>query len=63
MEAGKLVYQIADAHGPNIELTAIALDKSGYRLATGAYDGKCNEWLSESIIEKSTYQFILVRVQ
>ncbi|XP_064601013.1 WD repeat-containing protein 64-like [Liolophura sinensis] len=44
MEAGKLVYQITDAHGPNIELTAIALDKSGYRLASGAYDGSLKVW-------------------
>ncbi|XP_013386064.1 WD repeat-containing protein 64-like [Lingula anatina] len=39
METGKQVYQIADAHGSNMEVTAIALDKSGYRLATGALDG------------------------
>ena len=39
-ETGKTVYSIPEPHGPNIELTCLALDKSGYRLATGAYDGK-----------------------
>ena len=39
-ETGKQVYQIAEAHGPTVEVTAIALDESGYRLASGAFDGK-----------------------
>ena len=39
-ETGKHVYAISDAHGPNIEVTAVTLDKSGYRLASGALDGK-----------------------
>ena len=49
-DTGKLVYQITEVHGSNIEVTAIALDKSGYRLATGAHDGKsitenrCPRW-------------------
>ena len=38
-ESGKQVYNIPEAHGPNIEVTALALDKSGYRMATGAHDG------------------------
>jgi hypothetical protein len=38
-EAGKMVYQIAEPHGSGVELTAVAFDSSGYRLATGAVDG------------------------
>ncbi|XP_069117610.1 WD repeat-containing protein 64-like isoform X3 [Argopecten irradians] len=44
METGKRVYMIADAHGPNIEVTALCLDRSGYRLATGAFDGSVKVW-------------------
>jgi WD40 repeat protein len=40
MESGKFVYQIVEPHGTNIEIIALALDKSGYRLATGGSDGK-----------------------
>lgn len=39
MDTGKLVYSISEAHGPNVEVTALALDNSGYRLASGAFDG------------------------
>ena len=43
-ETGRRVYHITAAHGVNgesaIEVTAIALDKSGYRLASGALDGQ-----------------------
>lgn len=38
-ESGKRVYTITDAHGPNVEVTACCLDSSGYRLATGGFDG------------------------
>ena len=38
-ETGKLVYQITEAHGSNVEVTAIGIDKTGYRLVTGAIDG------------------------
>ena len=41
MDSGKLVYTIPEAHGANIEVTAITLDKSGYRLVSGAFDGQC----------------------
>ncbi|XP_070576950.1 WD repeat-containing protein 64-like isoform X2 [Ptychodera flava] len=44
MEVGRQVYQIAEAHGPNVEVTAIALDKTGYRLASGALDGSVKVW-------------------
>ena len=44
MESGKLVYTITDSHGPNIEVTAVTLDSSGYRLATGAFDGGYNNF-------------------
>ena len=39
-ETGKHVYSINNAHGTNAEVTAVTLDKSGYRLATGALDGE-----------------------
>jgi len=42
METGKRVYTIPEAHGANIEVTALCLDSSGYRLASGAFDGKFN---------------------
>lgn len=44
METGKFVYQVADAHGPSTEITAMTVDSSGYRLATGAYNGSINVW-------------------
>lgn len=39
METGQFVYQVTDAHGPSTEITAMTVDSSGYRLATGAYNG------------------------
>ena len=39
METGQFVYQVADAHGPSTEITAMTVDSSGYRLATGGYNG------------------------
>ncbi|KAK3736912.1 hypothetical protein RRG08_000654 [Elysia crispata] len=44
METGKIVYSIPEAHGPNIEVTCIALDKTGYRLVSGAFDGSMKVW-------------------
>ncbi|GFS05235.1 WD repeat-containing protein 64 [Elysia marginata] len=44
METGKIVYSIPEAHGPNIEVTCIALDKTGYRLVSGAFDGSLKVW-------------------
>ena len=41
-ETGKFVYQITEAHGAGVEVTAMALDRSGYRLVTGAVDGESN---------------------
>ncbi|KAK2191768.1 hypothetical protein NP493_46g07030 [Ridgeia piscesae] len=43
-DSGKLVYQITDSHGSGVEVTAIGMDKSGYRLATGAIDGSLKIW-------------------
>ena len=40
METGQLVYQVTEAHGPSTEITAMTVDSTGYRLATGAYNGK-----------------------
>ena len=39
-ETGRLVYQITEAHGANVEVTAVAVDTSGYRLVSGAIDGE-----------------------
>lgn len=39
METGQFVYQVTDAHGPSTEITAMTVDSSGYRLATGGYNG------------------------
>ncbi|KAL4237521.1 WD repeat-containing protein 64 [Mactra antiquata] len=44
MESGKLVYTITDAHKGSIEITALTLDSSGYRLASGAFDGSIKIW-------------------
>ncbi|KAJ8309097.1 hypothetical protein KUTeg_013971 [Tegillarca granosa] len=44
IESGKRVHVIPEAHGSNIEVTAICLDKSGYRLASGALDGSIKVW-------------------
>ncbi|KAL5008313.1 hypothetical protein ScPMuIL_013894 [Solemya velum] len=43
-ETGKIVYSIAEVHGANIEVTAMTLDSSGYRLVTGALDGSIKVW-------------------
>lgn len=39
METGQFVYQVPNAHGASTEITAMTVDGSGYRLATGAYNG------------------------
>ena len=39
-ETGKLVYTVTEPHGSGVEITCIALDKTGYRLATGGFNGK-----------------------
>ncbi|XP_063147117.1 WD repeat-containing protein 64 [Candoia aspera] len=44
LETGQLIYQIEDAHGPNVELTCAAIDKNGFHLATGACDGTVKIW-------------------
>ncbi|XP_035826428.1 WD repeat-containing protein 64 [Aplysia californica] len=44
MDSGKLVYSIPEAHGPNMEVTILALDKTGYRLVSGAFDGSLKVW-------------------
>uniref|UniRef100_K7G1G7 WD repeat domain 64 n=1 Tax=Pelodiscus sinensis TaxID=13735 RepID=K7G1G7_PELSI len=44
LESGQQIYQIEDAHGPNIEVTCAAIDKNGFHLATGAYDGTLKIW-------------------
>ncbi|XP_061482380.1 WD repeat-containing protein 64 [Rhineura floridana] len=44
LESGQQIYQIEDAHGPNVELTCAAIDKNGFHLATGACDGTVKTW-------------------
>lgn len=43
-ETGKLLNQVEAAHGEYGELTAMAIDPTGYRLATGASDGSIKIW-------------------
>ncbi|XP_059147983.1 WD repeat-containing protein 64-like isoform X2 [Physella acuta] len=43
-ETGQIVYSIPEAHGPNVDVTALALDRSGYKLVTGASDGSIKVW-------------------
>lgn len=33
------MYQIMEAHGSNVEVTAVAVDETGTRMFTGGYDG------------------------
>ncbi|XP_064622276.1 WD repeat-containing protein 64-like isoform X2 [Lineus longissimus] len=71
METGKFVYQIAEPHGTSIEIVALALDSSGYRLATGGSDGSMKVWdfgAGQEIKEKSgkgpdQEEFTLVEIQ
>ncbi|XP_044163661.1 WD repeat-containing protein 64 isoform X2 [Acropora millepora] len=44
METGQFVYQVTNAHGSSTEITAMTVDSSGYRLATGAYNGSIKVW-------------------
>lgn len=39
LESGKAVYHVTGSHGPSTEVTALAIDTTGYRLASGAMDG------------------------
>lgn len=40
VDSGQAVYQITEPHGSGIEVTAMTVDESGYRLATGAFNGQ-----------------------
>ncbi|XP_066461118.1 WD repeat-containing protein 64 [Eleutherodactylus coqui] len=44
METGHQIYEIKDAHGPTIEVTAVAIHINGFRFATGAYNGSLKIW-------------------
>lgn len=44
LETGKRVGTINNAHDDNVEVTALCLDKSGYRMATGGFDGSIKVW-------------------
>ena len=39
-ETGHMVYQVTDPHESGNPITALTLDEKGYRLATGAFNGK-----------------------
>jgi WD repeat-containing protein 64 len=43
-ETSRLMYSISEIHGKNIEATSMALDPSGYRLATGGFNGSMKIW-------------------
>ena len=45
METGRQMYQIMDAHGSNVEVTAVAVDDSGKRMYSGGYDGTTRTYL------------------
>ncbi|CAH1792147.1 unnamed protein product [Owenia fusiformis] len=59
-EGGRLLYQNTEPHGPGVELTAIVLNKAGYRLATGAIDGSVKVWDTGSgqVIKHKEYKGI-----
>ncbi|XP_072032372.1 WD repeat-containing protein 64-like [Amphiura filiformis] len=44
LESGKQVYHITESHGANVEVTAICVDRTGYRLMSGALDGSIKVW-------------------
>ncbi|XP_055274728.1 WD repeat-containing protein 64 [Moschus berezovskii] len=44
LETGLQIYQILDPHGFNVELTAAAINESGFLFATGAYNGTVKIW-------------------
>ncbi|KAM3936512.1 WD repeat-containing protein 64 [Leptodactylus fuscus] len=44
METGHQIYEIKDAHGPTIEVTAAAIHRNGLHFATGAYNGSLKIW-------------------
>ncbi|XP_058165465.1 WD repeat-containing protein 64 [Dasypus novemcinctus] len=44
LDTGLQIYQILDPHGFNVELTAAAVDESGFLFATGAYNGTLKIW-------------------
>ncbi|XP_048734931.1 WD repeat-containing protein 64-like isoform X1 [Ostrea edulis] len=44
LESGKRVGTINNAHDDNVEVTALCLDRSGYRMATGGLDGSIKVW-------------------
>ncbi|KAK0056977.1 WD repeat-containing protein 64 [Biomphalaria pfeifferi] len=44
IETGHLTYTINEPHGPNMDVTCIALDRTFSKLVTGAYDGSLKIW-------------------
>ncbi|CAK8680345.1 unnamed protein product [Clavelina lepadiformis] len=44
VETGRQMYQILDAHGPNIEVTSATVNYAGTRMITGAFDGSMKVW-------------------
>ena len=43
-ETGRLNYSLPLSHGQHIDVTALALNSSGYRLASGGIDGSVKVW-------------------
>ena len=60
IEAGRLVYQIVEPHGTTTEVTALALDKTGYRMATGAQGGMCEQ--DDLFLNKSYFIYSFARL-
>ena len=48
-ESGSLLYRIVSPHGQGVEVTAVTIDPSGYRLVTAAFDGT-HCYLSVSVV-------------
>ena len=44
IESGKLISQVNEAHGKNVEIVAAAFDPTGFRLVTGGINGSLRVW-------------------
>nr|XP_039260589.1 WD repeat-containing protein 64-like [Styela clava] len=56
IDSGRQMYQILEAHGLGIEVTASGVDETGTRMLTGAYDGSIKIWEFSSGQEMKSYQ-------
>nr|CAB3267720.1 WD repeat-containing protein 64-like [Phallusia mammillata] len=55
VETGRQMYQILEAHGPNVEVLSVAIDGMGTRMISGAYDGSLKVWEFSSGQEMKSY--------